>query len=414
MSSLKILPKLGGVFMVIVFLAGCAAPSAPPSVSPTLPPPPPPTSPPPTFPPLPPPTLPPPPPKTPTQPKQPTSQTELFKLIATIQVTPDANYLGGGFARINYVPAIDRFVVTFGGSLAKPTPPCGDHGYSYKVYTTEMQETGESGTFACDPVDAGSVMVDNTYYFVAMTRNNEKIGWHMLKLDAVNWKTLVDIFYPLDYPQEGDADPMVTYVNGQLDVSSGYNPTGNPPDVRIGAATHHQFFSADLQFLGKKILRDTPHINGSEMIYVDGVYYFVSANSYSGDVVVMKYDEDWKYLGVRTLIKQAHWSTGLVFDGRRFYLAYLDTSQRTEPGFFPVYLNVHLAVFDRDWNLVEDMAVTQYKRADNMQTGRPWVILHGNRVYVSYDLDMMDPVLRKELLKGQAIVKVYELVEGAP
>jgi hypothetical protein len=148
------------------------------------------------------------------------------------------------------------------------------------------------------------------------------------------------------------------------------------------------------------------------MVYAEGVYYLVTADDYIGDVMVMKYDQNWKYLGGKTLIQQAHFSTGLVYDSRKFYLAYTDTSQRTDPGFFPVYLNIHLAVFDRDWNLLEDLAVTDYAVADNMQTGRPWVILHGNRLYVSYDLDTMDPVTHSEMLKGQAIVSVYELTQS--
>jgi hypothetical protein len=179
-----------------------------------------------------------------------------------------------------------------------------------------------------------------------------------------------------------------------------------------GAATHHQFFSTDLKFLGKRILADTPHIGGSSMIYVDGIYYFITANAYPGDLILMKYDKDWKYLGMKPLRKQAHWSTGVAFDGQRFYVAYIDTRQRTNPGFFPVYLNVHLAAFDRDWNLVDDVAVTNYALSDNRQTGRPWVILHKNRLYVSYDLDTMDPVLHKETMKGQAEVSIYELTQG--
>jgi hypothetical protein len=279
-----------------------------------------------------------------------------------------------------------------------------------------MQEIGESGTFACDPADSGSVMVDNTYYFAAMTRRSEQIGWHLLKFDAVNWTASVDTFFPIDYPKEGDADPMVAYVNGQVDISSAYSVSGKPPgpDTPAGSyGTHHQFFSTDFQFIDKKILTDTPHINGSSMVYVDGVYYLVTANLYDGNVIVMRYDKDWNYLGVKTLIEQAHWSTGLVYDGNRFYLAYTDTSQRTQPGFFPVYLNIHLAAFDRDWNLVGDVAVTNYTPADNRQPGRPWVILHGNRLYVSYDLDTRDPGTHQEQMKGQAIVSIYELAQEA-
>jgi hypothetical protein len=146
---------------------------------------------------------------------------------------------------------------------------------------------------------------------------------------------------------------------------------------------------------------------------VDGIYYFVTANGFLGDLVVMKYDEDWQYLGVRTLIPHAHWSTGLVYDGQRFYVAYMDTSQRIRPDSLPVFLNVHLAAFDRDWNLLDDVAVTSFAPSDNRQPGRPWVILLNNRLYVSYDMDTIDPTTQQEQLKWQSYVSTYELA-GQP
>jgi hypothetical protein len=103
---------------------------------------------------------------------------------------------------------------------------------------------------------------------------------------------------------------------------------------------------------------------------------------------------------------------GIAFDGQRFYLAYMDTSLRSSPAFLPVSLNVHLAIFDRDWNLIEDVAVTNYTRADYKQPGRPWVLLHGNYVYVSYDLDTIDPTTKEEQGQWQAVVSMYELVES--
>jgi hypothetical protein len=339
----------------------------------------------------------------------------LFKFIQTVQVTPDENYLTGAFARINYLPATDRFVVTFGGRLAQPEHSgCTDKGFAYKEYTMDIQETGESGTFSCDGADAGSVMVGNNYYFAAMTTVGEQVGWHLLKIDVANWKTLIDTCFYVDYPREGEADPMVAYVNGQLDISSGYTAAGKMPDPIKPSGiygTHHQLFSADIQFLGKKIIVDPPHVHGSYMVYVEGIYYLVTADAYAGNVIVIKYDRDWNYLGSKTLIEQAHFATGLVYDGQRFYLAYTDTSQRTGPGFFPVYLNIRLAAFDRNWNMIDDVAVTSFSRSDNLQPGRPWVILHNNRLYVSYDVDTIDPTTRQEQLRWQAYVSIYELSE---
>jgi hypothetical protein len=404
MSNRRLYRSLAYVILALVLYTGCGAPATSPDAPHTVPPPSPSST---ILAPSPYPAL------IPSwTPAQPVNSPRLFKFIQSVQVTPDANFLTGAFSRINYVPATDRFIVTFGGEPVRPSGSCTGKVFAYKEYTTGMQETGKSGIFSCDVADAGSVMVDNTYYFAAMSRNSEQVGWHLLKIDVASWKTRVDSFIPLDYPKEGDADPMVAYVNGQLDISSAYNASGKPPDPSTPAGsygTHHQLFSADLQFLGKKILTDPPHINGSSMVFVDGVYYLVTANLFDGDVLVAKYDKEWNYLGEKILIKQAHWSTGLVYDNERFYLAYTDTWQRTDPGFFPVHLNIRLAAFDRDWNLLEDVAVTDFAPSDHRQPGRPWVVLQNNRLYVSYDVDTIDPVTQQEQLKWQAYVSVYEL-----
>ena len=101
----------------------------------------------------------------------------------------------------------------------------------------------------------------------------------------------------------------------------------------------------------------------------------------------------------------------MAFDGQRFYVSYLDTSDRDSGPFVGhFYPNVHLAAFDRDWNLVEDVAVTSFARADLKFPGRPWVILHDNRLYVSYDMNELDPDTHQDLLETQqAFVSIYEL-----
>lgn len=88
----------------------------------------------------------------------------------------------------------------------------------------------------------------------------------------------------------------------------------------------------------------------------------------------------------------------------------IDTSQRIADSFFPYYPNVHLAAFDRDWHLLEDVAVTSFPPGQNI-TGRPWLLLHGNHLYVSYDVAPIDPMTGQEMISQiQAYVSVYELV----
>jgi hypothetical protein len=396
MNSPRVLQQVFGVLFAVVLLAACAAPTPMPPSPPTFPPPPPPTL-----------TSPP----SPTQPVRPTEQPGLLRFIQTVQVAPDENFSSGGFVRVNYVPATDHFVVTFGTRHLPQTPagcPPPGIGYVYKEYDPNMIETGRSGILNCEFPDFGGAMVGNNYYFVSMRPG----GWRIIEYDAVNWRALEDIIFPLDEPREMNGDPMLAFVNGQIDVSSAYSPDGNPP----GTASHHQFFTPDLQFIGKRILTDIEHgagsAGGAYMVYVDGVYHFVTSSRFDGDVIVLQYDNDWNYLGVRTLIRQAHFPTGVIYDGQRFYVAYLDTSQRTTPGFLPVYLNVHLAAFDRDWNLIDDIAVTGYVPADRKQPGRPWVSLHAGRLYVSYDLGDESLAFEEGIESMHAYVSVYELTSS--
>jgi hypothetical protein len=330
-------------------------------------------------------------------------------LLRTIQVTPDARYLGGSFVRINYVPATDRFVVTFRAEFSQPLAGCQREGHAYKEYSLDMEETGDSKVISCELADSSSIMLDNIYYDVSMHARQNSNGWLINKFNAIDWKLLDSTFVPLDIFKERDNDPTVAYVNGLIDISAQFDASGKPTLVEKGAASHHHFFSTDLAPLGKKILSDVPHICGSSMIEVDGVTYFITATAYSGDLIVMKYDPEWNFLGKQDLIKKGHWSTGIAFDGQRFFLAYLDSSQRADPAFFPVYLNLHLAIFDRDWRLLQDIPVTHFSREDNLQPGRPWILLHDHRLYLSYDLDPIDPISHEEIKKWQALVSIFEL-----
>ena len=73
------------------------------------------------------------------------AQQPLIKFIRTVQVTPDDQFLTGSFARINYVPATNRFVVSFGTKASTVPNVTLGAGYAYKEYNLDMQEIGRSG-----------------------------------------------------------------------------------------------------------------------------------------------------------------------------------------------------------------------------------------------------------------------------
>jgi hypothetical protein len=365
-----------------------------------------------------------------------TDQPSLFNLVRNVQVTPDTIASNGGFTRTWYVPATNSLVVTFyGPSTAAGTTltGCPDHANFYKEYTLEMAETGRKGAVQCAPKgnDHTSLMTGstfytvNTYFDVASKRN----GWILAEYDVSartdggpKFNELVQFPYLLDsiagvYPKEENGDPMIAYVNGLIDVSSWYMPN---PDMSVGHGTHHNFFTRNLTFVDKKILYSPDpdeiprHFEGSSLVFVDGFYYLVTADLFLGDVIMMKFDIDWHFKESRTLRPLAHWSTGLVFADNRFYLAYLDTSLR-QPGMdpFPIFLNVHLAAFDLNWNLIEDVAVTDFSPTNRHMAGRPGLHLFGNRFYVSYDVTTITED-NKDLFDGQAHVSVYQLPDCGP
>jgi hypothetical protein len=65
----------------------------------------------------------------------------------------------------------------------------------------------------------------------------------------------------------------------------------------------------------------------------------------------------------------------VAFDGRRFYVAYLDVADAESH-------NVRLAAFDSDWNLLDDIAVTDFAPQDLKAPARPSLTLHNGRIYV--------------------------------
>lgn len=335
---------------------------------------------------------------------------EIFKFIRTVQVT-DANS-GAALGYIHYVPATDLFVVM----LRLYTNKGRERSLGFKEYTTDMQPTGKFGFITNAAADATSQIIGNDIYVASMNAEPpvtpggkpQKIGWLLEKFDAASWKKLEDVYYPLIESKERLNDPMVFFTDGQLDVSGQFDASGKFAELFEGAVTQHTLLSPDLKVIEKKILKDTPHICGSSMIVVDGIRYFITADAFLGDLIVMKYDSKWNYLGMIHLINEAHWSQGVVFDGKRFYVSYLSTSQRTN-NVLPVYLNVHLAVFDHDWNLLQDEAITNYLPSDHRQPGRPWVIIHNDRLFVSNDIDTIEPKTNQEHLKFQAYVSIYKL-----
>jgi hypothetical protein len=336
------------------------------------------------------------------------AQPTLFRLVKEVQVTPSGDYLNADFVRIGYVPGRDRFIVTF-NTMVSDSGWCSEsfdglYGlyrvYAYKEYTADMDETGKDSIVSCHgTIDTGGLLIGDDFYLASMEFHNGVAGWYLARFNAVTWASLVEYFYPFSDPQMLAADPTVAFVNGQIDIS-GVN--------EVGGGTHHNFFTTDLQFVSKMLLSDTPHSGFSSMFTLGGITHFLSSRTETPDapwaVIVMQYDPNWTCLGVKTLREHAATPQGLAFDGSRFFVAY---TARTDG--FPFIENIHLAAFDLDWKLIEDIPLTHFTLQDSTSSIHPWLVLKDNRLYVSYCQNA--PAGGIETL--QAYVKVYEITDPA-
>jgi hypothetical protein len=335
---------------------------------------------------------------------QPTGQISLFKHVKSVQVTPSDNYQNADFVRIGYVPGRNRFIVTF-NTMVSDSGWCSEsfdafYGlyrvYAYKEYTADMDETGKDSIVSCHgTTDTGGLLIGDDLYLASMEFQNSVPGWYLARFNTVTWASLVEYFYPFSDFNMQAADPTVAFVNGQIDISGIYE---------VGGGTHHNFFTTDLQFVRKMLLSDTPHNGFSAMITLGGITHFLSSRAGTPQapwaVIVMHYDLNWAFLGVKSLREHAATPQGLAFDGSRFYVAY---TERTDG--FPFAENIHLAAFDLDWNLIEDIALTNFTLQDSTSSIHPYLALRNNRLYVSYSQNA--PAGGIETL--QAYVKVYDM-----
>jgi hypothetical protein len=125
---------------------------------------------------------------------------------------------------------------------------------------------------------------------------------------------------------------------------------------------------------------------------------------------MMKYAKNWAYLESKIVKPQASFPQGAIRDGQRFYVAYLDSSQRINNQW---KMNTHLAAYNSNWNLLEDVAATSYSPGDQKDVTSPWVMQHGNQLFVSYVVANLNPDGSLDDHSFQTYVKVYELAHTA-
>lgn len=340
-----------------------------------------------------------------------------------VSVTPDEQYSYGAFCRVNRIPSEDYFVVTFGGANRNVQRESdsrafggaeGGNGYSYKIYDANFEYQGETGVIHEGGGDAASVMADGYYYFLAGTPPND---WIIKKIDPKTWEMVDSVVVDMESDTELLNDMMLAYIQGNLIASGLFNESGDiggdqkNSDPTAGLATHNRIFDTDLNLLDRFVLDDVPHINGSYVVFADGMYQYVTSTSFFGDLIVMQYDENWEFIRSKTIEEGAQWSQGAVYDEEtgRFYVAFIDMSLTEDHKLAPgEATNIALGIYDEHWNLIEKINVTGLQETDRKSPGRPSVMLDGSKLYVSYDLSSIVKPNEEEPLDWQCEVSIYE------
>ncbi len=343
-------------------------------------------------------------------------------LAKTIEVTPDDTYKYGAFCRVNYVGATDNFFVSFGGSSpivgesdeqgGRAGGAEGGDGYSYKVYSKEFEYTGEDGIISNSGGDAATVMAEEYFYILKGAPG----GWKIDKIDPQTWEVVDSTTIEMDEKYEATNDQMLAYANGYLIASSLYNAEGESDQTKTdpnkGYGTHNRIFTTDLEQVDYFILDDIEHINGAYVIFKDTIYNYITSTAYFGELIIMQYDQNWKYLDTKTTGINGHWSQGAVYDSttKKFYVAYINLGELNNGKLdlnHPPQINV--GIFDEEWNLLGNEIVTAYKKTENTAVGRPSVIIEDGTLYVSYDVETFDSSTNTENKDWQCIVAIYTI-----
>jgi len=334
-----------------------------------------------------------------------------FQFSKLVKVTPDSEInIPGAFCRIHHRKQTEDLIVTFGGAGRQGI---FEQGHGYKAYTKKLEEKDDFAIFYPFGGDAASLLIDDILYFAT----GSPTGWRLLKFDAISWEKLSETDYPIERDYELENDNMLAFFDGLLDVSGLHVPEGSaahrtgtlqsgPLESRLidhdrGYSTHHRFFTTDLDFVEYKVLKDAPQFFGTSMLELGDSIYLITSDSFLGKLTALRYDKEWKYLETIDLGISGTWPQGVVFDPvkDRIHLAY----EGGEKGF----RNIRLATFDATWNLIEEMSVTDYTFEENKVVSRPWLLMLGGTLYVSFDVMSVAGNQREGVLDNECWIKSF-------
>ncbi|HOC93282.1 MAG TPA: fibronectin type III domain-containing protein [bacterium] len=314
---------------------------------------------------------------------------ERLTALQTVDANAEGAFQNGCFCRVFHRSSTNRFVVTFSSGLAE------DPYNAYKEYGAGFGAPVASGAFrTVFGGDYAAAMVADYYYLLTGGPG----GWLLIKYDPA-WNEVASVSVPVDLPVEKNNDQMLAYVNGLLVASSLHHDPDEPSDFE---GTHHRFYTTNLVYQGKRILKDVRHVNGSSMLFADGAYHLFSSESWHGQLLSLSYDSNWNFIGSRELTSDGgRWPQGALRIGDIYYVAYVTDAANPPAG-------IKLAALDSDWNLLETVRV--FDDPDFLTASdRPWLFHKDGVLYVSYDVATFSDPGRVENRDWTCHIKSYRI-----
>lgn len=337
------------------------------------------------------------------------SQAPTLSLINSYSLTPNSVDTIGAFSRIYYHTPRNKFYVIYAARPANSGLPSGQlTNFAWREYDANMNFTGNKGTLPSQTGagDFAMVMVDSTYYHITLA--SPTANYKITKYDD-NFTVLSSKTITLN-ACSSNIDQELNYTNNKLIIGAMYEsnicPPVNPPSPTMTPQSEILQYDLNLNALSSTTILSQNKVTwGASMIFNAGNYYEITMDNFNNrDLYAYKYDANFNYVNKTLLHSDGQWSQGVLWNNGYYYVAH-HTGEHNRG-------NVLIGIYDNNWTLQNTTTVTAFAVQCNTcgtsyNANRPFLMLKGNYLYVSYDIEKYTNWVNAK--DWQAGVKIYQI-----
>lgn len=259
------------------------------------------------------------------------------------------------------------------------------------------------------------VVFDGNYFFIVGAQFLRKFDLNCNEMKSISYYDLL----PQDIAEKWEygVDDMLLYQNsGTVFIGiavGGEKVNKEDKDAKkedTPGSLFVQKFDTDLVQIEDFLIEDVGNAPGSSMISQEGNLIVVTSNKRWDDssLIVLQYDEDLNPLERKVIseVENANeeFPMGFAFSDDLYFVGYHhitgDLSMPME-GNYLITTDVVLKAFDKDWNMISEVLVTEegVRKSDQNNAGRPHLVYMNDKIYIAYDVDHRIYVKEYEVVK---------------